>query len=184
MKSIFPVLVIAICIGLYFMYISPTVLEVKELSATKAQYDNALAKSKELKDKRDAVLIEYNNISQDDVSKLNKIIPETFDGVLFANDINAIAVRYGLVVSDLNVNNQNTENRDMVIAATNDPYKTSLVTMRLRGQYGQFVQFLRELETSLRLIDVTGLSIRDLTGQTSSNTALEYSLEVKTYSLR
>ncbi|MCX6702235.1 MAG: hypothetical protein NTX96_03535 [Candidatus Zambryskibacteria bacterium] len=185
MKFALPLITIGICIGTYFIYISPTVSEVKGLSLKKANYDEVLLKSKELKDKRDAVLIDYNNISNADIDKLNKIIPEIFNSVLFANDVNAMASGNNLVVKDFKIDPQRTEDRDLMInQQKSNPYKTTIITFRLVGQYGQFVKFLTALESNLRLIDVVNLSIKTIGGQKSTDNSLEYLLEMNTYSLR
>lgn len=185
MKFALPIIIIAICVGMYFIYIGPTVSEVKALSLQKANYNDVLSKSRELKAKRDDVLIDYNNISNSDIDKLNKIIPETFNSVLFANDINSIAGRNNLVIKDFKVNPQRTEDRStMTNQQKNNSYKTTIITFKLVGQYSQFVRFLIDLESNLRLVDVVKLSIKTVGGQRSTDESLEYLLEINTYSLR
>ena len=185
MKLILPLTIITICIGMYFIYISPSVSEVKALSLKKANYDEVLLKSRELKAQRDDVLIDYNNISLANINKLNKIIPEIFNSVLFANDVNALASRNNLVVKDFKVDPQRTEDRELMLSQQNkNPYKTTVVTFRLVGQYGQFVRFLVDIESNLRIADVTKLSIRTVGGQRSTDNSLEYLLEINTFSLR
>ncbi len=170
---------------MYFVYISPTVSEVKVLSLKKANYSEVLLKSKELKAKRDDVLIDYNNISNADIDRLNKIIPETFNSVLFANDINAMASKNSLVIKDFKIDPQRTEDPGSMISQQEvSPYKTTIITFRLGGQYGQFIKFLSDLELNLRLVDVVKLSIKTVGGQRSTDDSLEYLLEVNTYSLR
>lgn len=185
MKSALSLVVMGICVGVYFVYISPTVSEVKSLSLKKASYDNVLVQSKEVVAKRDSIFIDYNSIPKDDIDKLNKIVPETFNSVLFANDINALASSNSMAVKDFKVNPQKTDDRE---AMTNEqvakPYMTTVVTFRLVGQYSQFIKFLTDLESSLRLLDVVNLSVKTLGGQMSTDNSLEYSLEINTYSLR
>src|SRR3989344_160437 len=98
MKLVLPLITIAVCIGMYFIYINPTIAEVKALSLKKVEYNNALIGAGELKKKRDNVLIDYNNISADNIDRLNKIIPERFNSVSFINDMNSIASGYGLII--------------------------------------------------------------------------------------
>jgi Tfp pilus assembly protein PilO len=185
MKSALSLVVVGICIGMYFVYISPAVSEVKSLSLKKASYDNVLLKSKEVVAKRDEIFVEYNNIPKDSIDKLNKIVPETFNSVLFANDINAMASSNGLAVKDFKVNPQRTEDRDtMTNQQAVNPYITTVVTFRLVGQYSQFIKFLTDIESSLRLLDVVNLSVKTLGGQKSTDDSLEYLLEINTYSLR
>jgi len=184
-KFALPIIVIGICAGTYFMYINPTVSDVKDLSQKKSSYNQVLAGSKEVAAKRDDVFTDYNNISLNDINKLDKIVPEIFNSVLFANDINAMASRNSLVVEEFVVDPQRTEDRDaMINQGENNLYKTTIITFRLVGQYRQFIDFLTELESNLRLVDVVGLTIKTVGGQRSTSDSLEYSLEINTYSLR
>ena len=185
MKFALPLIIIVVSVGMYFTYISPTALVVKELSLKKSNYYEVLLKSKELKAQRDDVLVDYNNISDSDINKLNKIISETFNSVLFANDINAMAGRNNLVVKDFKVDPQRTEDRELMFSQQkNNPYKTTVIIVKLVGQYSQFVRFLIDLELNLRLVDVVKLSIKTLGGPRSTDNSLEYLLEMNTFSLR
>ena len=65
-----------------------------------------------------------------------------------------------------------------------EKYKTIITTFRLSGQYGEFLKFLKDLELSLHLVDVVGLSMKPSQGTKLGDTALEYSLSIQTYSLK
>ena len=191
MKALTPFIVIAICIGMYFIYISPTIADIQSLSTEKASYDNVLQQSKDLTSERDSLLATYNNISQSDITRLDKVVPDTFDGVTFANDINTIASHYGITVKDMKFNEPNAADRTAVGAdRTHQVYKTTTVTFALDGQYQAFESFLKDVETSLRLIDVTLLSARALGAANSPNqkiqpgNTIEYTVQVNTYSLK
>jgi predicted DNA-binding protein (UPF0251 family) len=185
MKFILPLIIIGICVGTYYVYINPVASEVTALRLQKSNYDEVLLKSKELKAQRDDILVDYNNISDADISKLNKIIAETFNSVLFANDISAMAGRNNLAIKDFKVDPQRTEDRELMFNQTkNSPYKVTIITVRLVGQYSQFIKFLTELESNLRLVDVVKLSIKTLGGARSTDNSLEYLLELNTFSLR
>ena len=79
MKSFLPFIIIAVCVAMYFMYISPTWAKDQTLMAQKAEYTNVLDKIKELTAERDKAIAEYNSISPEDIDKLNKLIPAKFD---------------------------------------------------------------------------------------------------------
>lgn len=185
MKLITPIVIILICFGLYYTYISPTVMDIKSLSLKKSNYDEVLQKVEEVKKKKDDLLAEYNSISSVGIDKLNKIVPETFNSVIFVYEINVMAGKNNLVVKDFKVNVQKTEDRqDIINPQGGSVYKTSTVTFRLIGQYAQFISFLKDLESSLRITDVANLSIKTIGGDKASNESLEYLLEMNTYSLR
>ena len=173
---------------MYFMYIKPTLAEISTLSEKKTEYLNVLLKSKELKARRDVALSAYNNISADDIDKLSKIVPVKFDSVLFANDLNSIASRYGMFIKDLKIDQTKTEGRSLENVQTDGKtYKTITVFFWLSGQYEQFVRFLKDIESSLRLLDVSNLTISAnvSAGVKSLIVSIpDYSLEIYTYSLQ
>ena len=185
MKAITPFIIIAICVGAYFLYISPALGEVDILKAKRMEYTNILEKANELKEERDKALAAYNNISEDDLARLNKIIPHQFDPVLFANDLNALASRYGMTIKNLKADTLKPETSETTDAPVESPlYRTTTVSFKLTGQYEQFIKFLQDIESSLQLIDVTSLSIKPIGGEKSTEDFLDYSLEVNTYALQ
>ena len=184
MKIITPIIVIIISITVYFAYTSPIIQEVKNLVSKKSQQTDVLLKTRQLASRRDAVLIDYNNIVSTDIERLNKIVPNTFNFVLFANDVTAMASRYSLVTKDFKVNEPKTEIRDAIINRPKEGvYKITVVTVRLQGSYLQFIKFLNDLEFSLRLVDIESLTIKPVGVQNSASGSLDYLLEMKTYSL-
>ncbi|HEY4505360.1 MAG TPA: hypothetical protein VJG67_01595 [Candidatus Paceibacterota bacterium] len=185
MKLISQSIVIIICVVIYFFYISPTVSEVKVLSIQKSDYKNVINKAKELTTKRDVAFTSYNDIPQSDIDRLNKIIPETFDPIRFANDVSAMATGYGLTIKDFKVDEAKTDTRDVIVnQPQNQKYRTSVVAFGLTGSYPQFLKFLSTIESSLRLVDVIGLSMKSVGGNKGGDIPVQYLLKVNTYSLR
>ncbi len=166
------------------MYISPAAVTVKALTLKKVEYQNALRGSTDLTKTRDDKLIGFNTIAQADIDKLNKIIPDSFNAVVFANTINTLASQYGLTVRDFKVNQPKTEARDIIVVKKKDSYRTINVSFRINGQYDQFIKFLNNVESDLHLVDVSRLSVRPTGGQKIAESSYEYLLEVQTYSLR
>lgn len=183
MKSVTPFIIIALCIGMYFMYISPQLADIQVKIDRKNEYAAALDKVKELKDKKDALSTKYNSIPQEDVDMLNKIIPKQFDPVYFANDVNSISSKYGMAVKDIKINYVIPRGMDGVqVGDTN--YKIIDAKLKLNGKYDQFMKFLKDLESSLRLLDVINLDVRVAGTKKGEEVNLEYTLEIRTYSLQ
>ena len=159
--------------------------DVKVLNRTKSEYTDVISKAKEIKSTRDAALLEFNDISADDVSRLNKIVPEKFNPVLFANDITAMGVGYGFVIKNLRVDTPKTQSRDTDVSANiSQNYKTNTVTFSVTGTYAQFMRFLQNLELNLQLLDLTSITIQPGTGPKSGDIPMDFSLEMKTYSIQ
>jgi Tfp pilus assembly protein PilO len=182
MRSSLSLAVIAVSILTYFFLISPKIGEVKSLIAEKAQYADVLNKVEEINQKRDALLTDYNNIPQEDLDKLQKVIPDTFDAADFANDINNLATQFGLAIKtyaeESGQSNGTVDVQDAV------PYKTHAVAFTVAGQYASFMKFLDAAETNLNLTDIDSLSIKSSTDAKSSQETLEITVKLSTYSLK
>ena len=194
MKALTPFILILISIGLYFVYISPTWTGIAEQKIKRDEYLNVVSKSEELRAKRDEVLATYNSISESDIARLNKLVPAKFNDVLFLNDLNAMATRYSLAVSNVKIDvpkdNANISNSSAPVVSVGT-YKTITVTLSLKGDYAEFGRFLRELESSLQLMDVASLSVKSSGGSSSgsgvqkvSDNSYEYVMEIHTYALK
>lgn len=184
MKSLMPFLIIAISVGGFYLYVSPTYGEINALRAKKAEYTDALSKAKELRDKRDTILAEYNAIAPTDIVRLKRIVPNVTDNVDVVTNINTIASQYGMTVRGVKITQPPAQDRTVVAdASKGDPYKTITVAFSITGPYDVFTRFLTDLESNARLFDVSMLSIKtrdDKVGQGM----FDYSVEVSAYSLR
>ena len=181
MKAAIPFLIICLCVGVYFLYISPIETEIKSLIIKRDQYYDVLTKSKEIKDRRDAILKQYDSISSGDCTKLDKIIPPKWSPMIFINDINGIAGKDGVIVKDFRAGAEQTADRGTAAA---ELYKTNTASFTVIAPYGQFKKFLTDMESSLSLMDITGLSVK---GQSPDKPAVDlfnYALEIDTYSLK
>ena len=185
MKAAIPFIIIALCVGAYFFYVRPALGQITALMAKRAEYQSILEKVRELKAERDTILTEYNNISEDSLARLNKIIPKKFDPVLFANDLNGMASRYGMFVKDLKSSIVDANTIDAAVAepTANESYKTMSVIFKVSGQFEQFIKFLKDLESNLELVDVVDLSIRQAGLDKTTENLEDYVVGVKTYSL-
>lgn len=189
LKSLLPFFVIGLSIGLYFIYISPTWIEIGALKAKKAEYATVLEQSKEIKDKRDNLVASYGSISEADIEKLNKIIPTKFNVILLANDLNFLAGKNSVAIKDFKNNDQTPAGIDGIDDSGSVIYKSHNVSISVTGDFPQFMQFIRDIESSLQLMDVTNINIKAVTGETVANSkaklgSLTYSVEIQTYSLQ
>lgn len=185
MKSILSIFIISVCVGAYFIYIKPLSADIKVLNVKKTEYNDVLNRVKEIKEKRDQLLSQYDNISLEDLDKLNKIIPESINSVILLNNLNNVGSKYGIAVKDYKVTEPNIENVEVVVAENpNEIYKTNKVTMTITGQYHQFLAFIDEMESSLTLFDIVSLNIKPVLNQGVGANVMDYVLEANVYSLR
>lgn len=184
MKSLLPLAIIAIVIAGYYMYIAPTLNEIQSLRLKKAEYKSALETTKEISDIRDARLASYNSIPKEDIERLSKIIPSTFDPVTLAASVNSSASRYGMVIRNVKIQEPKTNNStDPNIPEGGAPlFKTITLSFTIKGRYDQLNQFLKEIEADVHLVDVINLNATQ-EDKTSANGIFTFNLDLHTYSL-
>lgn len=167
---------------MYFMYISPSYADMKELVIKKNDYTNALSKADELKEKRKKILAEYEAIDPMDREKLDRILPSVTDNVDVVTNINLIASSYGMTARGVRITQPQTQDRVIIPDASKaNPYKTIKVVFSMSGPYADFTKFLRDLESNSRLFDVTSLTMKT---KDEKFGIFDYSIEVSAYSLR
>ncbi len=177
MSNIISIVLILASAGLFFGYIDPTYAFVSEQRREKADYDRALNKSKELQAERDKFLEKYNEMSEIERGDLSKLLPDNIDNVRLILDIDEMAKKYGMRIR--NFKTDATEKTD-TIGAGSSPFGTLNLSFSTTAPYGTFLSFVRDLEQSLRLIDITGVEFTS----SDTNDLYDYKVTVKTYWLK
>ena len=163
------------------MYISPTYSAVQDLTTQRDNYDQILQQVKDVAAKRDQVLASYNALSPNDLARLAKIVPPSFSSITFANHLNTVAGHHGLTVAKIQTTDQSASGQQ-VVAAPVSLYKTTAVTFSVKGPYSVIMAFMKDLESGLYLVDVTGLTMqKDSADKTGSS--MDVTVSLNTYSI-
>lgn len=180
MKSfIFPLLFAVVAGGLFFGFIDPTWSRVKELRTEVSQFDTALTRSKELQQTRDTLLSKYNTLSPASLARLAKMIPDNVDNVRLILDIDSIANRYGMRVSDVALDADTSRTDRGQIGPDESRYASRLLSFSVTGSYTEFRAFLEDLEQSLRLVDVMKVEFT-----ATESGVYDFAVSIKTYWLK
>lgn len=181
MKGLIPILFIVVAGGLFMGYINPTYGTIKELRAEEAQFNQALDRSKELQQVRDELLSRYNTFSPTDLARLEKLLPDNVDNVRLILDLDSLASRHGMRLRNVAIGGGSQETRaaqGQVGTGTGD-YESLVLSFSVAGDYDTFRAFLDDLQRSLRLVDVIGITF----SSTPSGT-YDYAISMKTYWLK
>ncbi len=179
MRAITPLLLIVIAIGIFFAYIDPTYAKIRVLKAEESQYNEALDKSRELQAIRDKLLSKFNTFSNEDLERLEKLLPDNVDNVRLIMDIAGIAAKYGMTIKNVSIKDVAVQKEAGVVGPDDKKYGSIGLEFSISSSYNNFIQFIMDLEESLRVVDVTSLSFR------SGDTDLyEYNIAVRTYWLK
>jgi Tfp pilus assembly protein PilO len=187
-RPILSTILIVISIITFFYFIDPTYKEVKTLSAKSAQFDEALVRSRELQSVRDSLLSRYNTFSSENLNKIEKLLPDNVDNIRLILDLDGIASQYGIVVKNLSISGGTTSQNDdesnggigEVVAVESALGEIGL-SFDVTTSYENFKKFMRDLEQSLRIVDIKRL---DIESQGSAGDLLKFSLDIRTYWLK
>ncbi len=176
MKTALPLILIAVAIGSYYVYIAPQYTVVTELRAEETKYVEAEEKALELTRVYDRLATEYNSLSQADIAKLDAFLPDTIDPTRFATDIDGIAAKYGIRIQSVNITNNDV--KTSATEPSGKPFITNVVTLKFKAPYQNFVQFVKDLERSLTILDVTRVNFTS-----AESNAYDFDVLLQVYSL-
>lgn len=166
---------------IYFIQVQPYFGDIGALKIKKQEYDEALANSRELQTLKDKLLSQYNEISQNDIEKLRKLLPSYIhpeDPVILAIMIDNIVKTRGLLLKNIDIGAvRESDNNTVVLGDPALPYKTVDLSFSVAGPYPTLLTLLADLEKSLELIDVKAIGF----SSAAPTDIYEFSIGAKTY---
>jgi len=183
MKLALPVLLVILSIGLFFAFTDGTYKQAKELEKEQARFDEALERSKELQAVRDALLSRYNTFSTNDLERVEKLLPDGIDVVRLILELDSIAARHGMRIDNISVQEnlaESTAPTGSIGVPDQLPYETISVGFGVSAQYDDFLSFVEDLESSLRIVDLQALSF----SATDDGEPYGYTISLRTYWLK
>lgn len=153
---------------------------ISSLLEKNKSYDKALAIAVDYNKKIININKEYNDaLERLPVDTLNRVLPTSADPVLVIYELSEIARRPEssmLLVSPKFSDNGNDKN-------TNKKFNTLSISFTVEGTYASLKSFLKNLESSERIYNVTSLNFSSAQ-DTKSTSALKYNITVDTYYLK
>jgi len=185
-------ILIALAIALYFTFTSGVWNDAMAIKDVNDQYSGAITNAEQLISVRDKVLKNYNNISAGDRGNLDKMIPNTVDNIRLIINLNSVALQHGFSLKNITASTKtsssdSSSNNSSVSNGSNSTsfniavptLDTVAVTFSASAPYQQFISFTQDLEASLRIMDITHLTV------TANDTGTyDFSVELNTYWLR
>lgn len=188
MKNATAILLILISVGLFYVFIDPTYAEIQKQLVEKGAYDEALNNSQKVMGIRDELLNKYNGFLPTDISRLMKLLPDQINNIRLIIEIDSVAARHNMAIRDvqLAMNSATANPNNQTLEIISDPYGTGSITFKVSGTYEEFLLFVKDLEKSLRIIDIADIGFKSTTGSNSSQAVdlYEYEMTFNTYWLK
>jgi Tfp pilus assembly protein PilO len=181
-KNATPLLLIILAVGIYFSFTRTQINDLQSIQLVNAQYKEAIYNSKSLIKVRDDILDTYNKIDLDNQDRLEKLIPDNVDNVRLIIDVNGIASRHGMSIKNIKTTTPNdTASSQGVEKIDNNKslYNTVVLSFDVTGSYSNFVAFIGDIESSLRILEVSKITLK---GNDTPN--YDYNVELKTFWLK
>ena len=197
-RFITPIILIGLAIAGFFMFTNPLYNDISQLRTQVASYNEALNNSKALENERDKLTAKYNSINPEYLVKLTKLLPENIDNIRLILEIEKIASPYGMILRDVKYNTTNKVVANVpasgiagisqagISQSAQKDYGVWDLEFSTSGTYNNFMNFMKDLEKNLRIVDVSSIDFSSsvgLAGGTSPD-SYKYSFKIKTYWLK
>ena len=195
---------------------SPTSPGIAALQAKMDSFNEALDNSHTLEKQRDALTVKKNAIDPNDLAKLSKLLPENIDNIRLILEIEKIAEPYGMILKDVQYSNTPAVTtaasgtaKGIVPAASaitgsnpagivqkggsaqalSKDYGVWDLSFSTTGTYNNFLNFTRDIENNLRIVDISSIKFSSSAGSSSGSSSTlpesyKYDFKIKTYWLK
>lgn len=189
-RNITATILIILAIGIYVTVTRAQIAELQTIRVTNNEYSTAISNAERLIKVRDRVLKDYNDIKEEDRDRLDKMVPNTVDNIRLIIDMNSIGLKHGFSLKNIKANASKSEKGANIAQTTRTSSQgdntiptptldTVAVSFSVTATYQQFIDFMRDVEANLRIMDITKLT---LTANDSGT--YDFGVELRTYWLR
>lgn len=168
-------------LGIFFMYVEPTWNgAIAETKVKIANDEQALAAAAAYSDQQQALASARNAIPQENLTKLETLLPDSVNNVGLILDLNALAARSGISLSNLDVAAVNTNSSVLgALPAAASPIGSINLSLSAAGSYTAFQSFLQGIEKSARILDIQDIAVKG-----SDTGVYAYQVKMRLYWLR
>jgi Tfp pilus assembly protein PilO len=192
MRFLIPTILLILSVASFVVFTNPAYEEVKTLKAQAAQYDTALTNSRKLQEQRDALGVKYRSISPDELARLSKLLPDNADNIRLIIDIQQMAQSYGMTLAAIKFDAGQTTAAASAsgplssatstdVAAASRDYGAFDLAFSTTATYENFLKFLKDIESSLRLTDIQSI---DFSAGDPAKGTTTFTVKLRTYWLK
>lgn len=181
---IFPAIAFMGAVAIFFFYVNPMWTgTIATARAAIAQSEQALLAAKKYSAQQNQLAAARDAIDPANISALSTFLPDSVDNVGLILDLNALAARSGMSVSNIDVITNTTKgdspNAGALPAADVNPVNSVDLSLSAIGTFSALKSFIIGIEKSARLLDIHDLSVRG-----SETGVYTYDMTIRLYWLR
>jgi|GEM_PF-3436088 len=166
MRLIFNAVLLLASVAIVFVYIKPTYEDSTSGIVTLQDKKDALLKAKQdldkLKIRQTAFTAARNEMPQNELDKLERLLPKEINPVLFVMELDTIARDQNMSLKNIkftDTKKEPTSTSPTANPATKKPYETFTLSFDVTGPYKNFTTFLKQVEQGLRVTDITSVNL-------------------------
>ncbi len=172
----FQAILLVASIVLFLFIINPKKPVIEDLKTKRDDFVVVKGHGEKLKETKDKLIKRFKNIPAEEAGRLRNFLPDTVDNVRLLVDIDAIAKRKRLDITNIVINTQEAIQEDEGGGGVG----TVSISFTFISRYAPLKEILLELEQSLRVVDVRDIAV----STTPGSNAFGATLTVDTYWLR
>jgi len=203
MRWLLPLILIGSGIAGFLLITQPIYDEATTLKIEADKYNEALANAKILQNERDRLTEKFNSFKAEDLARLEKIVPDSVDNIKLILEIQEVAQDRGILVKnvefepeqfleqDPSATKEDVQKKQANLrrpgAITNLDYETFDLEFSIEGKYSSYVEFMKLLERSLRVVDVRAITFTPGTSEDKDKIYIDnykYTFRINTYRLK
>jgi dsDNA-binding SOS-regulon protein len=162
-KLLFNLLLIGACAGIFFLPeygISAKYTDIKAVKAEIEEYKKANDSAKKLAEKRDELNEKYNSFTDAQRQRLVTFLPDNIDPIRFILEMEGVGKKMAMPIRGASYSAvKNVANPDQTIAVGDVKYGVYNFSFATEGNYDSLTKLLDQFNNSLRLIDITDISV-------------------------
>jgi len=186
MNRLVSIILILGAIGIFFGYVNPTYSgPVKALQDEVDNLNTALETAVKFREEQARLVAERERIPESDLERVKKLLPDNVDNVQLILDVDGIALESGVRISDIGIeensggNDGATATGQGVLIQEEKAYDSLTLSFTAAATYDQFKTFLRNIEQSLRTLDIVEISFSE-----SETGVYNFDMRVRVYWLK
>jgi Tfp pilus assembly protein PilO len=180
MKNITAIVLIIVSIAIIFFYIKPTFATIGVQRTELTSYNETIEQATQLEAQVKSLQAKKEGLRAEDLADLEKLLPDTISNVNLIIDINNIATDSGLRISNIKIEQPDPDKSGKDTENKGELYDSIELSFEVSAPYASFQRFITNLESSLRLVDITSVSF--VTSETSD--AYKFQVTLRTYWLK
>jgi Tfp pilus assembly protein PilO len=188
-KLLYPILFLILAGFGFFWYLQPTYADIQELQGRIGDYDETLSQVDQLQTELNEELEKRDGITNDQIDRLDQILPETVDTVRFLIELDQIAAQHGMSVDEVSFSGAPSRfGGSGGNEGGSAGYNSLEASFSVSGSYADVQNFMRDIERSSRLLDITNFSLAATTNDTNNGQEVslsvgdnEYTFTLRTY---